>query len=147
LSPNPDPEDSPSIRAAATRWAEAWRLGWESLDPEPIVACYAPDALLSTQPFQEPYRGRDGVREYVTQALAEEEDPRVWMSDPIVDGDRASISWWASLREGGADATLAGTSVLRFDRDGLVIEQWDAWNQAAERAEPPAWNPFGPHDT
>ncbi len=134
-------------RAAATRWASAWKVGWESLDPEPIVARYAPNALLSTEPFREPYRGRDGVREYVTQALAEEEDPRVWMGDPIVDGDRASISWWASLREDGADATLAGTSVLRFDADGLVVEQWDAWNQLALRRDPPGWSPLPAHDT
>ena len=132
---------------AARRWARAWKHGWESLDPEPIIACYAPDALLSTEPFREPYRGREGVREYVTGALGEEEDPHVWMSEPIVDGDRAAISWWASLREDGADATLAGTSVLRFDGDGLVIEQWDAWNQLAQRREPPGWSPLSPHDT
>jgi nuclear transport factor 2 (NTF2) superfamily protein len=132
---------------AARRWARAWVDGWESLDPEPIVACYAPDALLSTEPYREPYRGREGVREYVTGALGEEEDARVWMSDPIVDGARASISWWASLREDGADATLAGTSVLRFDGDGLVAEQWDAWNQLSQRREPPGWSPFGDRDT
>ena len=132
---------------AARRWASAWKEGWESLDPEPVVALYAMNALLSTEPFREPYRGRDGVREYVTQALGEEEDPRVWTSDPIVDGDRASISWWASLREDGADATLAGTSILRFDADGLVVEQWDAWNQLALRRDPPGWSPFPPHDT
>ncbi len=132
---------------AARRWASAWKVGWESLDPEPIVARYAPNALLSTEPFREPYRGRDGVRQYVTQALGEEEDPRVWTSEPIVDGDRASISWWASLREDGADATLAGTSVLRFDANGLVVEQWDAWNQLAVRRDPPGWGPFPAHDT
>ena len=131
---------------AARRWASAWKEGWESLDPEPVVALYAMDALLSTEPFREPYRGRDGVREYVTQALGEEEDPRVWTSDPIVDGDRASISWWASLREDGADATLAGTSILRFDADGLVVEQWDAWNQLPLRRDPPDWSPFPAHD-
>lgn len=134
-------------RTAAARWAAAWQRGWESLDPEPILACYAPDAVLSTEPFREPYRGRDGVREYVIQALGEEEDPRVWTSDPIVDGDRASISWWASLREDGVDATLAGTSVLRFDAAGLVLEQWDAWNQLAMRRDPPGWSPFPARDT
>ena len=132
---------------AARRWARAWTEGWEALDPEPIIACYAPDARLSTQPFREPYRGTDGVREYVTQALREEEDPRVWMGEPIVEGDRAAISWWASLREDGADMTLAGTSVLRFDTDGRVIEQWDAWNQLPERRDPPAWSPLHPRDT
>ena len=61
----------------ARRWAQAWKAGWESLDVEPILACYAPDALLSTEPFREPYRGREGVRDYVSGVLAEEEDPRV----------------------------------------------------------------------
>ena len=120
----------------------AWREGWEALDPEPILALYAPGALHSTEPFREPYRGIEGVREYVTQALAEEEDPKVWMSEPIVDGDRAAVSWWASLREAGADTTLAGTSVLRFDADGLVVEQWDAWNQLTDRRDPPHWSPL-----
>jgi nuclear transport factor 2 (NTF2) superfamily protein len=135
------------VAEAAARWARAWTVGWEALDPEPILACYAPDALLSTEPFREPYRGRDGVRAYVTGVLGEEEDPRVWMGEPIVQGDRASISWWASLREDGADTTLAGTSVLRFDAHGLVIEQWDAWNRSTERREPPAWSPVAADDT
>lgn len=129
--------------AAAARWAAAWKQGWEGLDPEPIVACYGADAVLSTEPFRDPYRGRDGVREYVTRVLAEEADPRVWMSEPIVAGRRAAISWWASLRENGIDMTLAGTSVLRFDPAGMVVYQWDAWNQRAERGEPPPDGPFG----
>lgn len=123
---------------AAGRWAAAWKAGWEALDPEPIIALYAPDATLSTEPFREPYRGREGVRAYVTRVLGEEEDPRVWTSDPIVDGDRASVSWWATLREEGVETTLAGTSVLRFDAEGLVVEQWDAWNVERQRRAPPS---------
>ena len=134
-------------RAAADRWAQAWRSGWQALDPQPILACYAEEALLSTEPYREPYRGRAGVREYVSKVFAEEADPRVWIAAPIVDEDRAAVSWWASLREDGADTTLAGTSVLRFDADGLVVEQWDAWNVVAERRDPPAtWGPFRDRD-
>ncbi len=118
-----------TVAEAARCWADAWRHGWEALDPEPILACYSPDALLSTEPFRDPYRGLDGIRDYVTGALGEEDDPQVWMSEPIVDGDRAAVSWWASLRE------------------GLVIEQWDAWNVLPERRPPPDWSPFGRRDT
>ena len=128
---------------AARRWAETWQRGWEARDLEAIVVLYAPDAILSTEPFREPYRGHGGVRDYVAQAFAEEEAPRVWVANPIVDGDRAAISWWASLRENGADTTLAGTSVLRFDAAGQVASQWDAWNIHGERREPPDWSPFG----
>jgi ketosteroid isomerase-like protein len=126
------------VRAAARRWAAAWSTGWTALDQEPILACYADDAVLSTEPFREPYRGRDGVRAYVTRVFSEEEDPRVRFAEPIVDRDRAAVAWWASLREDGADTTLAGTSILRFDDAGLVREQWDAWNVLDARREPPA---------
>ena len=131
------------VRAAAARWARTWTDAWEALDVEPIVALYAPDVTFSTEPFREAYRGREGVREYVARAFDEEESPRVWTSEPIVDGDRAAISWWADLRQDDADATLAGTSVLRYDADGLVIEQWDTWNVTGARHAPPTtWSPF-----
>lgn len=132
----------------AVRWATTWRVAWEALDPEPIVALYAPDATLSTEPFREPYRGRNGVREYVTRVFGEEADPRAWMSVPIVDGRRAAVAWWATLLEDGRETTLAGVSVLRFASDGLVLEQWDAWNRAPERRRPPTdGSPFTARDT
>lgn len=134
-------------RSAARRWARTWAEAWAALDVEPIVALYADDATFSSQPFREPRRGRAGVRAYVTAAFASEADPRPSFSEPIVDGDRASVSWWCSLREDGADATLAGTSVLRFDRAGLVVEQWDAWNVEDRPAAPPtAGGPFADRD-
>lgn len=137
-----------SPRAAADRWARTWAAGWEALDPEPIVALYAESAVFSSGPFREPLVGRDGVRSYVTRVFAEERAPRVRMAEPIVEGDRAAISWWASMSEEGVELTLAGTSVLRFDSDGLVIEQWDAWNQAAGRRDAPSTpSPFVDRDS
>ena len=103
---------------AAQRWAEIWQRAWEALDLEAVVALYAEDAVLSTQPFRVPYRGRDGVREYVGGAFGDEEAVRAWVGEPVVDGDRVAIEWWAALREAGEEVTLAGTSVLRFDPEG-----------------------------
>lgn len=62
------------------------------------------------------------------------------MNDTLAAAHRwgASISWGASLREDGRDTTLAGTSVLRFDRDRLAAEQWDAGNRLDERRVPPS---------
>ena len=138
----------PDLRAAAARWARTWTEAWEALDVEPIVSLYARGVTFSTAPFREAYRGHDGVRAYVAKAFTAEESPRVWVSEPIVEGDRASISWWAALREDDADATLAGTSILRYDGEGLVIEQWDTWNVLPERRSPPSdWSPFAEPDT
>ncbi len=128
---------------AAHRWALVWQSAWEALDVESIVALYAEDAVLSTEPFREAYRGQDGVRSYVSRVFGEEEAPTVSMGKPIVSGDSAAIPWWANLREEGIDVTLAGTSLLRFDVSGLVAEQWDTWNLTQGHHDPPGeWGPF-----
>ena len=122
---------------AARRWADTWKSAWEAKDTEAIVALYGVDVVFSTQPFRTPHLRRAGVREYVSQAFSEEDGPRVWVGDPVVDGNRAAIEWWAAVTENGVETTLAGTSVLRFGDDGLVVDQRDTWNQAHGRREPP----------
>ena len=102
-----------------------------------IVALYAADASFSSQPFRPLKAGRAGVREYVSAASADEADVRAWFGDPIVDGERAAVQWWAALVEAGEETTVAGTSVLRLGTDGLVIEQRDTWNRAPGRRDPP----------
>ena len=50
---------SVETREAARLWAEAWKHGWEALDPEPIMARYAPTAVHFTEPFREPSRSAE----------------------------------------------------------------------------------------
>jgi hypothetical protein len=58
----------------------------------------------------------------------------------VVDGHRASVDWWAVVTAtDGAVETLAGTSLLRFGPDGLVVEQRDAWASEPGRRDLPAW--------
>ena len=51
-------------------------------------------------------------------------------------GDRAAVEWWATWNEDGAPLTLAGTTVLRFDASGRVVDHRDYWNQVEQREEP-----------
>jgi len=122
---------------AARRWAAVWQRAWESGEVDRIVALYAADARHWSAPFREPGIGREGVRVYVQGAFDEESDVRAWFGEPVVEGDQAAVPWWATLIEAGREATLAGTSILRFDGAGLVVSQWDAWNQTDGRSEPP----------
>lgn len=124
-------------RAAARRWAESWCRSWEQGAVEAIVELYHPEAVYSSEPFRPPNLGHDGARRYVAGALASESEVRASFGEPIVDGDRAAVQWWASMVEDGAGITLAGISVLRFDADGLVVDEWDTWNQADGRRDPP----------
>jgi hypothetical protein len=125
-------------RSAAQRWADTWRRSWVATEPEPIAALYAPTASYATAPFRTPHIGPAGAIDYLRPVLAEETDVRAWFGEPIVDGDRAAVQWWASLVENGEAVTYAGTSILRFDADGLVIDEWDSWGRADGRLEPRA---------
>ena len=125
-------------RSAAQRWADTWQRCWMSGDPEPIAALLAPSGRYSTGPFREPYIGPAGALTYLRSVLGEESEVRARFGEPIVDGERASIQWWASMREPEREVTYAGTSTLRFDADGLVVDEWDSWNEAEGRHDPPA---------
>jgi SnoaL-like domain len=118
-------------REAARRWVDGWLRGWRALDPEPIAALYAEGCFFLSAPFRDPQT----PRAYVEWAFADEEWAEPWFGEPLVDGARAAVEWRAYVGENGEDVTIAGTSLLRFDADGLVVEQRDAWAIADGRVE------------
>jgi len=124
-------------QAAARAWIDAWARAWRALDAELLEPVYADETVHRSHPFREP----GNPIAYARWAFAEEEGaPQVWMGEPVVAGDRASIEWWAAVIENGKDVSLAGVSILRFDGDGRVIEQSDYWGSADGRVEPwPGW--------
>jgi len=110
-------------KEAASRWATTWTAAWQAHDVKPVVALYADDCVHRSTPFRPPHRGRQAVRDYVTQAFADErriDDVR--FGAPVVEGDRACVEYWARfLDRHGTAMTLAGCAVARFDADGRPI--------------------------
>jgi hypothetical protein len=116
-------------REAAARWVERWTRGWSAHDPEPILELYAPGAFYRSHPY-----GAAGTpEEYIRPVLADEESVEFEFGEPIVDGDRAAIEYHARsrLRSGGTEE-FTGVSLVRFDADGLVVEQRDVWTLRPE---------------
>jgi hypothetical protein len=74
----------------------------------------------------------------VRWAFADQKSAECRFGEPVVDGSRAAIGWWAVIvSTDGSLQSLAGTSLLRFDEDGLVVEQRDAWAESDGRHELP----------
>lgn len=111
-------------REAAIHWARTWERGWREHDAAAIVRLYADGAFFQSHPFRE----HEVARVYVERVFAEEESAECAFGEPIVDADRAAVEWRGRtrLRDGGKE-DLVGVSLLRFDADGLVVEQRDVW--------------------
>ena len=115
--------------AAARKWIRAWSDGWRDHQPEVIASRYADDCVLLSQPFREPGRGRAAVAAYARQAFADEQAADFTFNEPVVGEDgRAAVEYRAVVTApDGSKTTLAGTSMLRFNDDGLVVEHRDYW--------------------
>ena len=125
---------------AARRWAAVWSQAWPAKDVEAIVALYADEVQYRALAFREADRGRAGVRAYLQQNFAVENNIECRFGEPVAASERAAVEWWASWEEGGEQLTLAGISLVRFDEHGLVTDQRDYWNQEDRREPPyPGW--------
>ena len=124
--------------SAARRWVETWERGWPTADVDTIAALYAPDAVFYSHPFRE----RQSPEEYVIWAFEDQAQAECRFGQPLVQGDRAAVDWWGAITaRDGSIQTVAGTSLLRFDEEGLVVEQRDAWGEREGRHELPGWAP------
>jgi hypothetical protein len=124
------------VQAAARRWAETWARAWPERDVDAIASLYAEDALYRGFVFRQPERGTAGVRRYLEENFGVEEEIECWFGEPIAGDSRAAVEWWAAWVENGERLTLAGTTVLRFDGHGRVVDHRDYWSQV-DRREPP----------
>jgi nuclear transport factor 2 (NTF2) superfamily protein len=121
-------------RAAVTAWIRAWQDGWPNDDVELISARYRPDAPYRSHPFREP----STARAYVGRAFTEEKLVRCWFGEPVIDEHRAAVEYWAILRSlDGTTITIAGSSHLEFDEEGLVSNHQDYWVQRDGPSKPP----------
>jgi ketosteroid isomerase-like protein len=123
---------------AVDRWVDVWARAWPAADVEAVAELYAPHAVF----FSHPFRPRQGPADYVAWAFDEQQAAECRFGKPLVDGRRAAVDWWAVVTaKDGSSQSLAGTSLLRFDDAGLVVEQRDVWADADGRVELPSWAP------
>ena len=121
--------------SAGRRWADEYRRAWLAGDAEAAGALYAENCIYRSHPFRE----LEDAREYARWAYADASAREVWFGEPIADGDRAVVEYWAILvAPSGEEMTLAGCSVLRFGPDGLVVDARDYWHEQPGRRAPPA---------
>jgi hypothetical protein len=119
-----------TTREAAERFARTWEACWGRNEAEPLAALYAEGCVHRSMPFRPVHQGRAGMLDYIRWAFGDERATEVRFGQPLVDGDRAVVEFWATQVEvdGDKPVTIAGCAWVRFDPDGLAVETRDYWH-------------------
>jgi limonene-1,2-epoxide hydrolase len=131
------PKPGFGARRHVTAWLEEYRQAWVRRDPDAAAALFTPDAVYQEQAFEPAYVGRPAIRGYWATVTATQSDIELRYGEPVVERRKAAVEWWANLRNGGADVTLAGEFMLTFAHHGLCSSLREYWFFAEGRLSPP----------
>jgi hypothetical protein len=118
-------------------WTETYRTCWETADATGVTALFTEDATYRDDIFGEPHVGHAGIEAYWRGVTEHQENVSVRMGTPIVGPERTVVEWWTTMTAGGAEITLPGCLLLRFDEDGLCTELEEYWRTADGIVDPP----------
>lgn len=123
---------------AVARWAEAYRRAWEEADSQAAASLFTDDGTYRNDIFQDqPNQGRSGVADYWTTVTASQTEATVRMGTPVIDGERAVVEFWTTMKVEDDPVTLAGALLLDFDADGLCTALREYYNFTPGFHEPP----------
>jgi hypothetical protein len=118
-------------------WLERYRRAWIERDAEAASRLFTEDASYREQPFQAAFVGRAAIRDYWARVTASQTGVELRYGQPVVDGNRVAVEWWANLETNDGPITLAGEFLLRFADTGDCRELREYWLLTQGRVEPP----------
>ena len=110
---------------AVTAWVERYRSAWESNDPEEIVALFTDDARYFTEPFHEPWQGRDAIRDGWLSQRDEPGDAEFRFEILAVCDDLAFVRGWTDYAQ--PPRSYSNLWVIRLAEDGRASEFTEWW--------------------
>lgn len=105
-----------------------YKRAWESRDPEAAVALYAEEGEHRSNPFRDPHRGSNAIREMwndiaATEAHVEFDAERIWVS-----GRAVLASWHGAYtdRTSGERVRMRGFMTVELNDDGHIerLREW-----------------------
>jgi SnoaL-like protein len=118
-------------------WLERYRRAWIERDADAASRLFTEDATYREQPFEAPFVGRAAIRDYWARVTASQTSVELRYGQPVVDGSRLAVEWWANLQTSDGPLTLAGEFLLLFAGNGECRELREYWVLTRERVEPP----------
>jgi len=116
-----------SNRLVVNRWIRNYAKAWLKKDAKVIASLFAEDATYHSHPFRPLNQGRKSILDYSLGALDVGLVYEVRFGKPVVEGSRAAVEYWTTMKEKVEDVTLAGCITLQFTKNGFCKELHDYW--------------------
>jgi hypothetical protein len=126
-----------STRLIVNKWIRSYSKAWLKKDAKAIASLFTEDAAYHSHPFRPVNQGKKSIFDYTLGALDVGEVYEVRFGRPVVEGSRAAVEYWTTMKEKVEDVTLAGCVMLRFARNGLCRELHDYWVLQAGKLQAP----------
>ena len=118
-------------------WVEGYKKAWEERDPAAASALFSTNATYRSNIFEDAHQARKGVEYYWQTVTESQTDISVRMGRPLIDGSRAAVEFWTTMKVNGDQVTLAGCLLLHFDDDGLCSHLREYWHLNPGLNRPP----------
>ena len=102
------------------RWIEGYVGAWTSNDPAAVGALFADAAEYRTEPWAEPWSGREAI---VANWVEARDEPGTWSfrAEPLaLAGDTAFVRGWTDYTD-GTPRRYHNLWVIRFAGDGRAV--------------------------
>jgi hypothetical protein len=126
-----------STRLVVNRWIRNYSKAWLKKDAKGIASLFTEDAAYHSHPFRPVNQGKKSILDYTLGALDVGQVHEVRFGRPVVEGSRAAVEYWTTMKEELNDVTLAGCIMLHFGKNGLCRELHDYWVLQTGRQQPP----------
>ena len=127
-----------SARLIVNRWIRSYTKAWLKKDAKAIASLFTEDATYRSHPFRPVTHGKKSILDYTLGALDVGQVYEVRFGKPVVEGSRAAVEYWTTMKEKVEDVTLAGCVMLHFAKNGLCRELHDYWVLQTGKVQAPA---------
>jgi uncharacterized protein (TIGR02246 family) len=118
-------------QATFVNWLDAYKRAWETRDPEAAADLFTADATYLETPFEEPTRGREGIRNYWSDVTRYQEGIE-FSYEALATTENGGIAHWRSgftrLTSNSA-VELDGIFLVKLDGNGLCTEFREWWHR------------------
>ncbi|TMI33781.1 nuclear transport factor 2 family protein [Candidatus Bathyarchaeota archaeon] len=127
-----------STRLLVNRWIRSYTKAWLKKDAKAIASLFTEDATYHSHPFRPVTHGKKSILDYTLGALDVGQVYEVRFGKPVVEGSRAAVEYWTTMKEKVEDVTLAGCVMLHFAKNGLCRGLRDYWVLQTGKVQVPA---------